>query len=47
MGIDITYHQDGRVIVESRPRVVDSGVGEAFRLATTQEPPLATSFSIA
>ena len=22
MGIDITYHQDGRVVVESRPRVV-------------------------
>jgi hypothetical protein len=32
MGIDITYHQDGRVVVESRPRVVESGVGEAFRV---------------
>jgi site-specific DNA recombinase len=29
MGIDITYHQDGRVVVESRPRVVESSVGEA------------------
>jgi Rad3-related DNA helicase len=28
MGIEITYHQDGRVVVESRPRVVESGVGE-------------------
>jgi site-specific DNA recombinase len=28
MGIDITYHQDGRVVVESRPRVVESSVGE-------------------
>jgi hypothetical protein len=27
-GIDITYHQEGRVVVESRPRVVESGVGE-------------------
>ena len=24
MGIDITYHQDGRVVVESRPRVVEA-----------------------
>ena len=27
MGIDVTYHQDGRVLVESRPRVVSDGVG--------------------
>ncbi|NOY56438.1 MAG: recombinase family protein [Actinobacteria bacterium] len=27
MGIDVTYHQDGRVLVESRPRVVNDGVG--------------------
>ena len=46
MGIDITYHQDGRVIVESRPRVVESGVGEGWRLPTTQTAPLVTSFSI-
>jgi len=26
-GIDVTYHQDGRVLVESRPRVVNDGVG--------------------
>ncbi len=31
MGIDVTYHQDGRVVVESRPRGVESGVGGAFR----------------
>jgi hypothetical protein len=29
MDIDVTYHQDGRVLVESRPRVVESGVGGA------------------
>jgi len=29
MGIDITYHQDGRVVVESLPRVVESSVGES------------------
>lgn len=28
MGIDITYHHDGRVVVDSRPRVVECGVGE-------------------
>jgi len=28
MGIDITYHQDGRIVVESRPGVVESSVGE-------------------
>ena len=28
MGIEITYHQGGRVVVESRPRVVESSVGE-------------------
>ena len=27
MGIDVTYHQDGQVLVESRPRVVSNGVG--------------------
>jgi hypothetical protein len=26
--IDITYHQNGRVVVESRPRAVESSVGE-------------------
>ena len=35
MGIDITYHQDGRVVVESRPRVVESGVGERTRTSTS------------
>ena len=35
MGIDITYHQDGRVVVESRPRVVQSGVGERTRTSTS------------
>lgn len=27
MGIEVTYHQDGRVLIESRPRVVNDGVG--------------------
>ena len=27
MGIDVTYNQDGRILVESRPRVVSDGVG--------------------
>ena len=35
MGIDITYHHDGRVVVESRPRVVESGVGERTRTSTS------------
>ncbi len=46
MGIDITYHQDGRVVVESRPRVVESVVGEPFRWRTTRTPALVTSFWI-
>jgi transposase len=35
MGIDLTYHRDGRVVVESRPRVVESGVGERTRTSTS------------
>ena len=35
IGIDITYHQDGRVVVESRPRVVGSSVGERTRTSTS------------
>jgi hypothetical protein len=27
MGIDLTYHQNGRVLAESRPRVANDGVG--------------------
>ena len=42
MGIDTTYHQDGRVIVESRPHVVEPGVGEAL---CSRTPP--TSMSLA
>lgn len=38
--IDITYHQDGRVLIESRPRVGNHGVGEAFGLRTTRAPAL-------
>jgi len=38
MGIDITYHQDGRVVVESRPRVVESSVGERTRTSTGFRP---------
>ncbi len=40
MGIDITYHQDGRVVVESRPRVVESSVGERTRTSTGSNTPL-------
>lgn len=47
LGIDITYHQEGRVVIESRPRVVESSVGEAFRVSTTRKPTLVTSFRIA
>jgi len=47
MGIDITYHQDGRVVVESRPHIVEPGVGEALRSRTTRTPALVTSFSTA
>jgi hypothetical protein len=47
MGIDVTYHQDGRVVVASRPRVVESSVGEAIGSRTTRSAVLATSFSIA
>lgn len=43
MGIDITYHQDGLVVVESLPRVVESSVGEAFGRSTTPAPTLVTS----
>lgn len=39
MGIDITYHQDGRVVVESRPRVVESSVGERTRTSTGLHTP--------
>ncbi len=35
MVIDITYHQDGRVVAESRPRAVESGVGERTRTSTS------------
>jgi len=38
MGIDITYHQDGRVVVESRPRVVESSVGGASATPSTRDP---------
>ncbi|HZD24262.1 MAG TPA: hypothetical protein VE569_12805 [Acidimicrobiia bacterium] len=44
MGIDITYHQDGGVVVESRPRVVESSVGEALRMPTTRTAALALAF---
>ncbi len=34
MGLNLTYHDDGRVIVESLPRVVRSSVGERTRTST-------------
>ncbi len=44
MGIDLTYHPDGRVVIESRPRAVESSIGEAFGLSTTRTPALVTFF---
>ncbi len=38
MGIELTYHRDGRVVVESRPRVVESSVGERTRTSTGYSP---------
>ena len=38
MGIDVTYHRDGRVLVESRPRVVNDGVGGASTTPSTRHP---------
>ena len=38
MGIDITYHQEGRVVIESRPRVVESSVGERTRISKGYSP---------
>ena len=38
MGIDVTYNQDGRILVESRPRVVSDGVGGATATPSTRDP---------
>lgn len=38
IGIDVTYHQDGRILVESRPRVVSDGVGGASSTPSTRDP---------
>ena len=38
MGIDVTYHQNGRVLVESRPRVVNDGVGGGTSTPSTRDP---------
>ena len=46
MGIDVTYNQDGRILVESRPRVVTDGVGGPIPVLTTRPPPLAKAYSI-
>jgi hypothetical protein len=35
MGIDVTYHQDGRILLESRPRVVSDGVGGPIPVLAT------------
>ncbi|MGZ8754188.1 MAG: hypothetical protein ACXW15_03290, partial [Acidimicrobiia bacterium] len=39
MGIDVTYHQNGQVLVESRPRVVSDGVGGATQTITPRGAP--------
>lgn len=46
MGLNATYHADGRVVVESRPRRLRSGVGEPLRSRTTRTTGLTTSFSV-
>ena len=38
MGITLTYHQDARVLVESRPRVVDDGDGGARTISPQGSP---------
>lgn len=38
MGIAVTYHADGRVLVESRPGVVNDGVGGATATPSTRDP---------
>jgi len=39
MGIDVTHEQNGRVLVESRPRVVCNGVGGATSTLTPRGAP--------
>ena len=39
MGIKVTYHQDGQVLVEARPRVENDGVGGASRTLTPRGAP--------
>ena len=46
MGITVTYNQDGRVLVESRPRVVDDGVGGAIPMGATRRAPLSRWYSL-
>ena len=38
MGVTVTYNHDGRVLVESRPRVVGDGVGGATSAPSTPNP---------
>lgn len=38
MGITITYHADGRVLLESRPGVVNNSVGGASSTPSTRDP---------
>jgi hypothetical protein len=52
MGIDLPTNLVSRVVVESRPRVVEApcrqgdSVGEALRSTTTRTAGLTTSFSV-
>jgi hypothetical protein len=46
MGITVTDNQDGRVLVESRPRVVDDGVGGAIPMGATRRAPLSRWYSL-
>ena len=47
MGSDVTDHQNGQVLVESRPRVVIDGVGEPIPMLTTRPAPLAWQYTVA
>lgn len=47
MGIEVTYHANGRVLLESRPGVVSDGVGGPTPTLTTPPAPLAMSYLIA
>jgi site-specific DNA recombinase len=46
MGIDVTYHPEGRVSVEMSPRGVNVRVGGPIPMLTTRPAPLARSYAV-